>query len=238
MAEPTSTARGPLDPVSIDQILIRRRIELRFRLDAAGRLVGENLPEDPDHRTAPRMYACLGADGLVFAFRHDVPAGRIEHATEALEAMADALFEDPERLADAAAAIAADWGGAPVTHAGPVYRIPRGLPQPADVILVDASNRDLLARHFPHTHAHLDALAPCAAHVIDGARGRDLSRGAALALRARGGRGHDRGVPRARLRRRRRRRMGGEGLAGRSRPLLRHGRVEPTRPSPSPTASG
>jgi predicted GNAT family acetyltransferase len=36
------------------------------------------------------------------------------------------------------------------------------------VTFIDASSRDVLARHFPHTHAHLDALAPCAAHVIDG----------------------------------------------------------------------
>ena len=157
-----------LDPAAIDQILIRRRVELRFRLDPAGRLLGENLPEDPADHTAPRLYACLGGDGLVYAFRHDVPDDRVEHATAVLEALADALFEDPDRLADAAAAIAADWGDAPVMKAGPVYRIPRGLPQPAGVSFIDASNRDALARFFPHTHAHLDALTPCAAQVIDG----------------------------------------------------------------------
>jgi len=157
-----------LDPAAINQILIRRRVELRFRLDPAGRLLGENLPEDPADRTAPRLYACLGADGLVYAFRHDVPDDRMEHATAALEALAGALFEAPDRVADAAAAIAADWGDAPVVITGPVFRIPRGLPPPAGVTFIDASSRDALARHFPHTHAHLDALAPCAAHVIDG----------------------------------------------------------------------
>ena len=59
------------DPSQIDQILLRRRIELRFRLDAAGRLLGENLPEDPADRNAPRLYACLGPDLLVYAFRNE-----------------------------------------------------------------------------------------------------------------------------------------------------------------------
>ena len=158
----------PFDPASIDQILLRRRIELRFRLDAAGRLLGENLPEDPDDRNAPRLYACLGADLLVYAFRHDVAADRVEHATAALEALADALFESPDQFADAGEAIAATWGDGSTIRSGPIFRVPRSLPQDPDVVLVDAARRDTLARSFPHTHRHLDALAPCAARLVDG----------------------------------------------------------------------
>lgn len=157
-----------LDPTAIDQILIRRRIELRFRLNPQGRLVGENLPEDPHDRTAPRLYACLGADRLVYAFRHDVPDERVEHATAALEALADALFESPQQIADAGAAIAHAWGDAPVLKSGPVFRIPRGLPQDEAIVLIDTSNRAALARSFPHTHEHLHALAPCAARLVAG----------------------------------------------------------------------
>ncbi len=156
------------DPASIDQILLRQRIELRYRLDAAGRLVGENLPEDPADRNAPSLYACLGADLLVYAFRHDVSAERVEHATAVLEALADALFESPDQFADAGEAIAATWGEGAALRAGPIYRVPRGLPQDPDVVLVAAAQSDALARSFPHTHAHLAALAPCAARLVDG----------------------------------------------------------------------
>ncbi len=157
-----------VDPASIDQILLRQRIELRYRLDAAGRLVGENLPEDPDDQNAPSLYACLGADRLVYAFRHDVSPERVEHATAVLEALSDALFESPEQLADAAEALAATWGDGAARTSGPIYRVPRGLPQDPDVVLLDAARRHTLADSFPHTRRHLLALVPCAARLVDG----------------------------------------------------------------------
>lgn len=145
------------------------QIEALFTHDPAGRIVAVN---EPGGGPAPRFFFGRTREGNRWRVRHDVPesiALRLDELA-AREPVVDGLAARPEQL-DAMLVILGEDGEARVGHRGPAYRFPDGLPVPANVTRITASNAHLLRRldaYRKDVEQGLDAYEPRLAVVEDG----------------------------------------------------------------------
>ncbi len=147
--------------------LMERRVQTLYRLDAAGRLLTVNELDGP---TAPRLAIGRTLAGMIWRFRHDLPAAVARPIDELLasEPPPRDLRKPPQTLARVRDILATH---APLTHEsfGPAWYCPAHLAQAETVIprLVTAS-ADLLDT-FPELAPELDGRQPCLAVREDGA---------------------------------------------------------------------
>ena len=127
--------------------LMELHVNTLFCYDAAGRMLYVNEPEQPP---APRFFMVRTQAGNRWRFRYDLPAATIQQLNRLCEAephSAD-LARPPQQYAAIKAVLEAQ---APLQneHRGPAYWIPPGIPRPANVVLISATNADLLQPLFP-----------------------------------------------------------------------------------------
>ena len=146
--------------------LIALHIEASYRFNTDGLMLCDNEPNGAD---APRfsMYRTLA--GNTWRFGHTLPKAIQQRLAVlcAAEPIATDLQSPPDQY-DAIRAVLAD--DAPITSEdrGPAYIFERA-PQPSALaVLIDATNHDLLGRHFPYERLPPEA-GPAAIVVADGA---------------------------------------------------------------------
>ncbi len=147
-----------------DLATLDRQIATLFRLDGAGDLLAIN---EPDGRTAPRLFLGRTATGNRWHLRHDLPADLRDELARILatEPIATDLAAPPGTAAALRAALAAhaplvnEWGG-------PAWYFPDVLPvaETQTVVLTDAAP---LQRTFPGWAADFATSQPGAAILHD-----------------------------------------------------------------------
>jgi len=128
-----------------------KRMELHintlFCCDPEGGLRAVNEPEQPP---APRFYMLRTQEGNCWRFRYDLPAATIEHLNRLCQAepLSAELTRPPQQYTAIKAVLEAQ---APLQdeYRGPAYWIPPGRPRPANVVLISATNAQLLQPLFP-----------------------------------------------------------------------------------------
>ena len=146
---------------SDEQIMIRNRPALLFRLDDSLGLLGTNESDDPRNTTAPIVYLCFGA-GLVVVRHH---AGRPESWAEELERRITAAG----RAETSADSIISRLAPSRNVMSGPVFRVPRLKTVPAGTVPLSGANCDLLHEYFRGMEDTVERHQPCIAWVINGA---------------------------------------------------------------------
>jgi len=136
----TDTSQSMLDHMEL-------LINVSFCCDPEGRLRAVNEPEKPP---APRFYMVRTAVGNHWRFRYDLPAATIQQLNQLCEAepLSADLTRPPQQYTVIKAVLEAQ---APLQdeYRGPVYWIPPGRPRPANVVLIAATNAQLLQPLFP-----------------------------------------------------------------------------------------
>jgi len=136
----TDTSQSMLDHMEL-------LINVSFCCDPEGRLRAVNEPEKPP---APRFYMVRTAVGNHWRFRYDLPAATIQQLNQLCEAepLSADLTRPPQQYTAIKAVLEAQ---APLQdeYRGPVYWIPPGRPRPANVVLIAATNAQLLQPLFP-----------------------------------------------------------------------------------------
>ncbi len=150
-----------------ESALIERHVDVLFGRDRRDRLVATNEPEP---EAAPRVFVARGRLVARIWLRADVPAAMATKCESAAAMLPrwnglepDARVFEPLRLA------LAGWGEPSAEHGGPALRFGVRVDPPRDsVVLIDASNEDVLDARFPYTRTVLGARSPVVAVVRDG----------------------------------------------------------------------
>lgn len=156
-----------------DLQLLALQIDTLYRSDPAGRLRSVNEPGPAGSQPpAPRFFMGRTREGNLWRFRHDLPVGVIAQLEPLCQAepLANELAAPPQNYAAIRAILEAH---VPIRseYRGPNYWIPAEQPPTAaHVVLIGASNRQLLQRHFAWAVAEKpDEIGPVAAAIVQSA---------------------------------------------------------------------
>lgn len=146
--------------------LMELHINTAFCCDPDGRLRCVNEPDEPP---APRFYMGRTYHGNFWRFRYDLPAVTVEKLNRLCQAepLTTDLASPPQHYA-AIKAVLEEQAPLQDEYRGPAYWIPEDSPTPAHVVLISATNAELLRAAFPWMVAWPPELGPIAAVAEQG----------------------------------------------------------------------
>src|SRR5688572_16475383 len=150
--------------------LLQLQVEALFTHDPDGRIRYTN---EPGESPAPRFFLGRSSGGNLWRCRYDLPDGvaRKLEAHAAAEPVVSDLRAPPVSF-DAYRAILREHAEITGEYWGPGYYFPEYIERPANAVLIDHGNVDLLRAFgvdFADVRERLDARAPCAVVVAGGA---------------------------------------------------------------------
>ena len=149
-----------------DHALMGLRVDTLFTYDARGRMVGTN---EPDSRTAPRLFVGRTVGGHVVRFGETVPDDVVRELAEVVERQpAGEDLAVPPAMRAALGAVLARHGQVKEEGDGPAYRFPDSVAPPSDVVEVTDANLAVVHETHPWLYRDLSTFGPCFVVLRDG----------------------------------------------------------------------